>query len=157
VRIVRHRDCHGFTLIELIAAITIMAILAAVALPRMTAAQPFTERGYADTVAAALRQARAVAYASDCAVQFTIDAAGHRALQRAAGASNHCAAAGAFSTPVRRGDGDNIDVFQPAGITLAASRQFIFAPDGTAAGGPFAIDIGPQAIVVNASGVVTGP
>jgi len=74
-------NCRGFTLIELIASITIIAILAAVALPRMTAATPFAERGYADGIAASLRQSRAVALASGCAVQFTIDAAGYRAFK----------------------------------------------------------------------------
>jgi prepilin-type N-terminal cleavage/methylation domain-containing protein len=153
----RSRDFRGFTLIELIASITIIAILAAVALPRVTAARPFAERGYADGVAASLRQSRAVAIASGCAVQFSIDAAGYRAMQRAAAAPNHCAAAGAFPTPVRRGDGGNLEANQPADVVLAANVQLVFAPDGSVAGGPYAIDVGPQAVVVDASGVVTGP
>jgi len=114
-----HHKCgRGFTLIELIASITIIAILAAVALPRMTAATPFAERGYADGIAASLRQSRAVALASGCAVQFTIDAAGYRAFQHAA-SGTHCAAAGAWSTPVKRGDGQSLIELQPAGVTLA--------------------------------------
>ena len=93
---VHFNDRRGFTLIELIASITIVAILAAVTLPRMTTAQPFTERGYADGIAASLRQSRAVALASGCDVQFTINAAGYRAFQHAA-AGTHCAPAGAWS------------------------------------------------------------
>ena len=89
----RHEECRGFTLVEVIASITIIAVLAAVALPRVTAATPFAERGYADGIAASLRLARAVAIASGCDVQFTIDAAGYRALQRAA-AGTHCARRG---------------------------------------------------------------
>jgi MSHA pilin protein MshC len=154
---VRCRNSRGFTLIELIASITIVAILAAVALPRLTAATPFAERGYADGIAASLRQSRAVALASGCAVQFTIDAAGYRAVQRATGANNHCAAAGAWSTPVRRGDGQSLLELQPAGVTLAASRQFVIAADGSVAAGPITINVGPQAIVVDVSGVVSGP
>ena len=149
-------ECSGFTLIELIATITIMAILAAVALPRLTTARPFAERGYADGVAASLRQSRAVALASGCAVEFTIDAAGYRAMQRAA-AGTHCAAAGAYPTPVRRGDGGNLDVNQPPDVVLAANRQFAFAPDGSVAGGPFTINLGPQTVTIDASGVVSGP
>ena len=75
----------------------------------------------------------------------------------AAGANNHCAAAGAWSTPVRRGDGQNLLETQPAGVTLAANRQFVFAADGSVAGGPVTISIGPHAITIDASGAVQGP
>jgi prepilin-type N-terminal cleavage/methylation domain-containing protein len=150
------RSVAGFTLIELIASITIIAILAAVSLPRLTTATPFSERGYADGVAASLRQSRAVAIASGCAVEFTIDAAGYRALQRAA-AGTHCAAAGGFPTPVRRGDGADLTVLQPTDVVLAVNRQFVFAPDGSVTGAPININVGPQAIVVSPSGVVVGP
>lgn len=155
------KDCHGFTLIELIASITIMAILAAVALPRMTSEQlPFAERGYADGIAASLRQARAVALASGCDVQFTIDAAGYRAFQHGAavvGGVTTCAAAGAWITPVHRGNGQSLLELAPAGVTLAANRQFVFAPDGRAVFGPVNITVGPQIINVDVSGVVQGP
>jgi type II secretion system protein H len=146
----------GFTLIELIASITIIAILAAIALPRMTAARPFTERGYADTVAASLRQSRAVAIASGCAVQFTIDAVGYRSMQRAT-AGTHCAAAGGFVTPVRRGDGGDLIALQPSDVILGANQQLVFAPDGTAAGGPYTVTIGPQVVTIAASGLVSAP
>ena len=151
-----HHKCgRGFTLIELIASITIIAILAAVALPRMTAATPFAERGYADGIAASLRQSRAVALASGCAVQFTIDAAGYRAFQHAP-SGTHCAAAGPWSTPVKRGDGQSLFELQPPDVTLAANRQFVFAADGSV-GANVTIDVGPQAIIVDASGMVQGP
>ena len=51
----------GFTLVELVATLTIAAILAAAAGPRLFSSQPFAARGYADDVASALRQARSVA------------------------------------------------------------------------------------------------
>jgi MSHA pilin protein MshC len=152
---VHRRDCRGFTLIELIASITIVAILAAIALPRMSAATPFSQRGYADAIAASLRQARAVALASGCAVRFTVDGAGYRAFQRAA-AGTHCAAAGAWVTPVRRGDGENVAGATPAGVVFPLNRQVVFAADGTV-GANVTINIGPQAIVVDASGMVQGP
>lgn len=152
------KGSRGFTLIELIASITIIAILIAVALPRMTGAMgiPFAERGYADGIAASLRQARAVALASGCDVRFTITAAGYNAFQHAA-AGTHCAPAGAWSTPVRRGDGQDLIELQPADVVLAANRQFVFAADGSVAGAPVTINVGPQAITVDASGAVQGP
>ncbi|MBC7840860.1 MAG: prepilin-type N-terminal cleavage/methylation domain-containing protein [Gemmatimonadaceae bacterium] len=150
---VRRKSSSGFTLIELIASITIIAILAAVALPRVPAAIPFAERGYADGIAASLRQSRAVALASGCAVQFTVDAAGYRAFQHAA-AGTHCALAGAWSTPVRRGNGQNLDELNPAGVVLGANRQFVFAADGSVAAGPVTIAIGPHVVTVDATGIV---
>jgi prepilin-type N-terminal cleavage/methylation domain-containing protein len=150
------KGAHGFTLIELIASITIIAIIAAVTLPNVTAAQPFDERGYADGVAAALRQARAVAHASDCAVQFSINGAGYQAMQRAA-SGTHCAMAGPFTTPVARGDGDVMVVNRPADVVLAADVVLVFAPNGTAPGGPFSIGLGSRVVDVAASGVVSGP
>jgi MSHA pilin protein MshC len=153
-----HRKCRGFTLIEVIASVTIIAILATVMLPRITVATPYTQRGYADGIAASLRQSRAVAQASGCDVQFTIDGVGYRALQHASGANNHCVAAGAWSTPVRRGDGQNLLELQPADVVLAANRQFVFAAtDGSVAGGPITITVAPHVITIDASGAVSGP
>ena len=145
----------GFTLIELIAAITIVAILAAIAIPQMPVAQPYEERGYAEAIAASVRQARAVAIASGCDVQFTLDAFGYRALQRAA-SGTHCATSGGFSTPVRRGNGDNVDALLPANVAAPANRQFIITSDGNVAGPAFDIVVGALTVRVD-SGVVTGP
>jgi len=152
----RHRASHGFTLIELIATITIMAIIAAVGLPRLTVADPFQERGYADGVAASLRQARAVAIASGCPVQFSITNVGYNAMQRAA-AGTHCATAGGFTTPVRRGNGANLDEIKPASVVMGGNVQLVFTTDGRAPGGPYSIVMGPQSVTVTASGVVSGP
>jgi prepilin-type N-terminal cleavage/methylation domain-containing protein len=152
----RYSGCRGFTLIELIASITLIAILMAVAWPSLPTADPYLERGYADTLAASLRQARAVALASGCEVRFTVNAGGYVAEQRGASPTipNHCASAGAWSTAVRRGNGDSLAAPMPQGVALAAGRQFVFAADGRVAGGPYNISIGPHVIVVEASGLV---
>jgi prepilin-type N-terminal cleavage/methylation domain-containing protein len=153
----RSSHCRGFTLIELIASITIAAIIATVALPRTTVATPFLERGYVDALAASLRQARAVAQASGCDVQFTVNVAGYSAMQHnvSVTVANHCATGGAWGTAVRRGDGDLLAGPMPVGVALAANRQFVFsATDGTVAGAPYNITVGPHVLVVEPSGLV---
>ncbi len=141
---------RGFTLIELIAVITNIAILAVVALPGVTTANPFADRGYADAVAANLRRARAVALATGCDVQFTINGTGHTARQRAV-AGTHCAAAGGFVTTL-------FSAPEPSGVVLGANRVLVFdGQQGTVAGAPVAIDIGGRQLSVESSGVVVGP
>jgi prepilin-type N-terminal cleavage/methylation domain-containing protein len=155
-----HREeCRGFTLIELIASITIVAILAAVALPRLTSAQPFAQRGYADGIAASLRQARAAALTSGCEVRVTVDAAGSRAYQRRVSATipNHCATSGAWSTPLQRGDGQDLVELRPAAVAPGTNRQFVFDAQGRVAAAPITIDIGPHRISVDGAGLVQGP
>lgn len=134
----------GFTLVELVAALTIAAILAAMAGPRLlsSSSQPFAEGGYADEIAAALRQARAVAVASDCQVQFSIDASGYSAMQHAP-SGTRCATGGAWSTPVLRGDGRNLAGWPPNAVNVAVARTLVFNTDGSLTSGtPVAITIG---------------
>jgi len=147
VRSISHS--RGFSLIELIAVIVILSIIAAATFPNVTAANPFVERGYADAVAAHLRRARDVAMTTGCDVRFTINNAGYNAMQRAA-AGTHCATAGPwaltlFSEP------------EPADVVLGAARQFVFtASDGRIAA-DLTIDIAGRQLVVERSGLVSGP
>jgi prepilin-type N-terminal cleavage/methylation domain-containing protein len=140
---------RGFTLIELIAAITILAILAAVALPRVTAADSFAERGYADEIAANLRRARIVAMTTGCDVQFTSSATGFLARQRGAGANNHCASAGAWVTTVFSGP-------RASHLQSPATRQVVFGRDGTASAA-VTFTLGTRQVTVETSGLVSGP
>ena len=138
---------RGFTLIELIAAITIMAILAAVALPRMTAADSFAERGFTDEVAANLRRARIVAMTSGCEVQFSVDDTGFIAQQRGPGANNHCAPAGPWATTV-------FSASKPSHATVLISRQVVFATNGTASAA-WTLVVGARQVSIETSGLVT--
>jgi Tfp pilus assembly protein FimT len=134
--------------VELIAVLVIISILAAVSLPRFTAASPFSAKGYADHVAAALRQARAVAVASQCDVQFTINAAGFTVRQRAAGAANRCATGGGFTTTVASGTA-------PSDIPVVATQQLVFIGGAFGdIGGPASITVHNQTITLDRSGLV---
>ena len=145
---IRHSD--GFTLIELVACIVIMAVLAAIAGPRFFNTQPFTERGYATEIAAALRAARQVAVASQCDVRVTIDpATGYEALQRSA-AGNACNPAGAWAVPVRLTDGNLLAGAPPSGANVAAATQVIFQSQGSLLGAaPAPIVVGPFSVTVD--------
>jgi prepilin-type N-terminal cleavage/methylation domain-containing protein len=142
------RGSRGFTLVELVAVIVILAIVAVVSVPRMTTASPFSAKGYADHLAASLRQARAIAIASQCDVQFTIDAAGFTVDQRAIGANNRCATAGAFSRNVVTG-------MAPTDIPAVADQQFVFGGGNFGAVGTGVnIAVYNQTITLDASGIV---
>lgn len=147
----------GFTLIELVTTIVIIGILSAVAIPRMFDNQAFSQRGYIDEVASALRYAQKIALASRCEVRVVINAAGYTATQR--NNFNNCVAkAGAWTTPVRRSDGDNLVGTTPADVAPAnPSTTIIFNESGVVTNGnPPAIAVGPFSLTVDqASGVVT--
>ena len=143
----------GFTLVELVATLTIAGILAAAAGPRLLSSQPFAARGYSDDVAAALRQARAVAMASGCAVRFTIDTSGYTALQHAP-SGTHCAASGGWNTPVLRGDGRRLAGWPPAAANVQSASTLVFGADGAVSTGAVSIVIGAHVVSVDAGGWV---
>jgi MSHA pilin protein MshC len=150
---------RGFTLIELIACILIIGVLAALAGPRFTGTQAFDQRGYADELAAALRYADGVAVATGCNVSFTVAlATGYSANQRpAAAAGNTCAAAGAYSQQVVRSDGTALSGTPPSDANVVAGGTLIFGPLGQVTNAPVpSFVIGSVTITVDASsGFVT--
>jgi MSHA pilin protein MshC len=147
------RRASGFTLVELVATLTIAAILAAAAGPRLFSSQTFAARGYADDVAAALRQSRSVAMASGCAVRFSINTGGYAAVQRAS-SGTHCVASGAWTTPVLKGDGRQLSSWPPATANVQSASTVIFGSDGALSGGGVSIVIGPHVVAVDSGGWV---
>ena len=133
---------RGFSLIELITCVVVLAMLAALAGPRLVDTQPFNQRGYADELAAALRYAEGVAVATGCNVQVTINLAGYAAAQRALAAGNTCALAGAYATQVVRADGSPLSGTPPSNANVAAAGTIVFASSGAVANPP------PPAFVV---------
>jgi MSHA pilin protein MshC len=125
---------RGFTLIELIACLLIIAVLAALSGPLFVGTQPFDQRGYADELAAALRYADDVAVASGCNVSFAVTAAQYTATMRpAAAGTNTCAAAGAYSLQVNRSDGTSLSGKPPSDANVARGGTLVFGPAGQVA------------------------
>lgn len=130
------KTMRGFSLIELITCIVVLAMLAAMAGPRFIDTQPFNQRGYVDELASALRYAQGVAVATGCNVQVTVNLAGYSAAQRAAAAGNTCAAAGAYSLTVVRADGSTLSGTPPSNANVNAGGTIVFAPSGAVANPP---------------------
>lgn len=148
------RRIGGFTLIELLVCIVVLAVLAAVAAPRFMDRQPFSERGYAAELAAALRAARNTAIANECDVLFTIDpVTGYRAMLRAP-AANACNPGGAFTTAVRLQDGNLLAHAPPSGVVGGPLTQVQFNKDGNVVAVPAPYVIGSFTITVSPTGYV---
>jgi len=105
----------GFTLVELVVTILLMAILAATAMPRFFGAGAFHEMGYADAAAAAARYAQKLAMNSGCDTRFLLNAGGYALSQRAAGCSS-----GAFTRAVQRAGGGDWSNAAPAGVSIGS-------------------------------------
>lgn len=137
----------GYTLIELVTVIVIIGVLSATAAPRFFERSTFAERGYADEVAAALRQSQKIAVASGCPVQLTIDAAGYRAFQRPPPA---CVTSGAWNVPVLRPDGTPLTGTPPSDANVSTSATLVFDAAG-ASSTSTSISVGTHAVNVTAA------
>src|SRR5687768_2231903 len=136
----------GFTLVELIAVLVIIGIVVAVAAPRFFDSAVFTERGYADEIAASLRYARRLAVASDCNVRFTVNAAGYSAAQP----SVRCNTAGAWGVVVRSPDRTPLANATPAGVAVGAA-VIEFRAAGNLVNPVAALNVGAFSVAVDAT------
>jgi len=73
----------GYTIVELVLVMVIIAILGAVAGPRFFNNTAFDERAYLDELASALRYAQKIAVASGCRVHADITAGSYSLTQQA--------------------------------------------------------------------------
>ena len=149
----------GFTLVELVVVIVITGIVAAFAVPRFFDNRTFSERGYYDELAAALKFAQKLAVASGCPVRVTVDGAGYEARQQAAQNGSCNTADTTWGTAVALTDGQVLAGNVPMGVTLAPAVTMTFDALGrTDLASDQSITVGPFALTVIAdSGFVQAP
>lgn len=144
---------RGFTLVELICALVILGIVVAIGAPRLIDNRVFTERGYSDEIAGALRHAQRVAIASSCNVRFVVNAAGYSATQRNAFAT--CRTAGAWTTPILLSDGTVLAGATPNGVAVNGTVAE-FNNAGALVNPIAPMNVGPFVMTINpATGTVT--
>jgi MSHA pilin protein MshC len=137
----------GFTLVELVAVLVIVGIVAAYAAPRLFDLAAFNERGFADEIGASLRYARRIAIASSCNVRFTVNAAGYSAAQQTA-----CDPANAWAVAVQSPDRRALANATPTGVAVAAA-VFEFRAGGGLLNPVAPLNVGAHSVTVNS---VTG-
>lgn len=105
----------GFTLVELALVLILLSILGAVVIPRLADTQVFSQRGFTDKFADALRYARSVALASECPVQVSTSANGYKLSQLTSCDS------GAAIPVLDPGSNEPFSGSAPKGVTLSAT------------------------------------
>lgn len=148
----------GFTLVEMIVTLIIIALIAAVSGPVFFNINTFREGGFYDETVSALRYAQKYAVASHCTVRVQTTATGFT-LYRPAAVGN-CNTPGTYTTPLTDPSG-NATTFTrtaPSGVTLTAA-DFTFNSSGTASVSPsLTINVGGrQLTVIGETGFVQTP
>jgi len=113
---------RGFTLVELVAILILVGILAFVALPRMDLLRGWDEIGYRDRVAATLQYARKAAVAQRRTVRVTIANSGFTVEVQRQTPEGEGAAAWA---PLILPGGDTHTFAAPGGVTLAPADDVL--------------------------------
>jgi MSHA pilin protein MshC len=141
----------GYTLVELVVVMTVMGILAAYVAPRFWSQQAFSDRGYADELASALRGAQKAAVITGCPAQLSLSSGGYAAAQQAASGNTCNTSDTSWSTPLLGGDGSLIQDSAPANTTASPTGAFVFDSQGRLSSSPgTTITVGTHTITIAA-------
>lgn len=146
----------GYTLLELVVVMSVAGVLAAVVGPKFFTQQTFSERGYADELASALRLTQKAAVISGCPARLTVTSGSYVAAQQAA-SGNACNTADAtWATPLIGLDGVTIQGSAPSGTTASPAGIYQFDTKGALSSSPgTSVTVGTRTITIDAaSGLV---
>lgn len=146
---------QGVTLIELVAVLVIVGVLAFVAAPRFVSVTPFEQAGFRDEAIAALSYAQKLAIVSGCYIRIDFAASGYQ-LRRSASAVN-CRDLSAGLAVVARPDGTPFSSAPPGGVAVSSLSVFfdtVGRPRDVASGllvtnpAALTVAIGPETIQI---------
>ena len=121
----------GFTLIELVSVIVLLAILSVVALPRLGGMSVFEEKAFFDEVTNAFRYAQKLAQSTGCNVQVTTTSTSYQLLQ-----GSTCTSSTYDRNVLNPADRTSAyqNISPPDGITLSPNSVIVFTPQSTVTG-----------------------
>ena len=141
----------GFTLVELVVVMTIAGVLATTIGPKFFSQQTFSERGYADELAAALRLTQKTAVITGCAARLTVAAGSYVATQQVASGNACLANSSSWTTAVLASDGTALQGNAPSGTTASPAGVFQFDTQGRLASSPgTTVTVGARTISIDA-------
>lgn len=153
------RPDGGYTIVEVLLVIVILAVLGTIAGPRFFDNEVFDERAYYDELVGALRYAQKTAVASGCSVRVIVGVSAY-ALSQQQNAGGHCDSSDvSFPLPVRLSTGEVMAGSAPAAITTAPTLTFVYNALGqTNLAANQSLAVGARALTIQAdSGLVITP
>ena len=139
----------GFTLVELVTVITILAVLSAEFGPKFFTQSVFSQRSYADELGAALRSTQETAVITGCPAELTVTSTTYVATQQTV-SNNSCNTADTtWATPVLGIDGAAIAGSAPSNTTASPTGVYLFDDQGRLTSSPgTTITIGTHSITI---------
>jgi prepilin-type N-terminal cleavage/methylation domain-containing protein len=146
----------GFTLVELVTVITILAVLSAEFGPKFFTQSVFSQRSYADELGAALRFTQKTAVITGCPAELTVTSTTYVANQQAVSNNSCNVSDNTWATPVLGIDGSAIAGSAPSSTTASPTGTYRFDDQGRLTSSPgTTITIGARTIsIVAATGYV---
>ena len=153
------RPSRGYTIVEVLLVVVILAIIGTLAGPRFFDNTSFDERAYYDELVSALRYAQKIAVASGCPVRVTIAPTSY-ALSQQSSLGGHCNPGdAAFPVTVRLSTGEAVTGTAPDNVAAAPGITIVYNALGqTNLGANQSIAVGSRTLQVQAdSGLVVTP